>query len=132
MRVFTLILAAASAALFCGAASGAPSAPAAPLSPAAASPAGADASDAVVRVHSAALGRHSMLPADPATLAGAYPLSNGSQLRVSYERQRLFAELGGRRMELIQTGATTFLGRGSPVSFSFDQVPFATDVTVTY
>lgn len=74
-------------------------------------------------------GRHAS--ADAATLAGTYPLSNGEVLRVSYERQRLFAEMGARKTELVPTGATSFAGRGTPLQFVFDQVPFATDVTVT-
>jgi hypothetical protein len=69
--------------------------------------------------------------ADAATLAGTYPLSNGQILHVSYERHRLFAEMGSRKTELVPTGATSFAGRGTSLQFVFDQVPFATDVVIS-
>lgn len=71
-------------------------------------------------------------PFEAASLAGDYALSDGSHLRVSYERHKLFADIGERRMELTRTGSTSFIGRGTPVSFTFNEVPFATDVTVRY
>jgi len=74
-------------------------------------------------------GRHAT--ADAATLAGVYPLSNGEVLHVSYERHRLFAEMGARKTELVPTGATSFAGRGTSLQFVFDQVPFATDVVIS-
>lgn len=69
--------------------------------------------------------------ADAATLAGTYGLSNGEVLRVSYERNRLFAELGERKSELVPSGANSFTARGSALRLTFDQVPFATDVLVS-
>ena len=75
--------------------------------------------------------RHADADADAATLAGTYPLSNGQILHVSYERHRLFAEMGSRKTELVPTGATSFAGRGTSLQFVFDQVPFATDVVIS-
>lgn len=68
--------------------------------------------------------------ADAATLAGAYALSNGEVLRVSYERHRLYADMGQRKTELVPTGRSSFAGRGTSLQFTFDQVPFATDVVI--
>jgi hypothetical protein len=133
MRVFTLITAAVTTAVFCTAASAAPAAPPPSATTVAAAPAvSAAASEPMMTVQMISRGANHMQAADAATLAGHYALSDGKQLRVSYERQRLYAALGDRRMELAQTGGTTFVGRGTTVSFAFDQVPFATDVTVTY
>lgn len=105
------------------------------LATAADAPAGAAAAaDGVgdmITVQTISAMSHRMPSADAATLAGAYPLSNGELLRVSFERNRLYADLGQRRTELVQTGRTNFVGRGTGMQFTFDQVPFATDVVIT-
>lgn len=128
MRLPTFAAAAlATAALsLCAVASAAPDTPAG-------SGAGAGAADAsdMVTVQTISRMAHRMPAADAVTLAGTYPLSNGEILRVSYERSRLYAEMGQRRTELVQTGSTSFVGRGTATQFTFDQVPFATDVVVT-
>lgn len=74
--------------------------------------------------------RGSLPDADAATLAGAYSLSNGAVLHVTYERRRLFADLGERKTELLQTGPNSFIGRGSALQFTFDPVPFATGLAI--
>jgi hypothetical protein len=68
---------------------------------------------------------------DAAALAGSYGLSTGETLRVSYERSRLYAELGERRTELVPVDGTSFAARGGGLRLRFDQVPFATDVVVS-
>lgn len=104
------------------------------LATAADAPAGAAPADGgsdMITVQTISAMSHRMPSADAATLAGAYPLSNGELLRVSFERNRLYADLGQRRTELVQTGRTNFVGRGTGMQFTFDQVPFATDVVIT-
>jgi hypothetical protein len=69
--------------------------------------------------------------ADAAALAGSYGLSSGETMRVSFERSRLFAELGERKSELVPIGGNSFAARGTGMRLTFDQVPFATDVVVS-
>ncbi len=90
-----------------------------------------EAATQMMTVQTIAATPYRMPTADAATLAGTYGLSNGETLRVSYERSRLFAELGERKAELVPSGGNSFAARGSTMRLTFDQVPFATDVVVS-
>lgn len=68
---------------------------------------------------------------EAAALAGTYPLSNGEVMRVSYEQRRLFAQLGAFKSELVPAGGASYAAPGTGMLLTFDQIPFATDVTVS-
>ena len=120
MRITTQLVIAAAAITF---ASGAFAAPA---------PASTDqAATQLVSVQTIAGTSARLPPADAAGLAGTYGLSNGETLRVSFERSRLFAEMGDSKTELVPAGGNSFATRGTAMRLTFDQVPFATDVTVS-
>lgn len=73
---------------------------------------------------------YKLRPAEFDGVQGSYQLDNGATLRVSAEHRRLYAEIDGApRTELLAVGENTFVANGKRVVF--DQIPFATSVTVT-
>jgi hypothetical protein len=66
-----------------------------------AAPSTIEAATPLVSVQTIAAAAHRMPPADAASLAGLYDLANGETLRVSYERNRLYAAMGERKSELV-------------------------------
>ena len=115
MRISTLIIATAAIA-FSATAFAAP----------AAAPA---ASAAVMEVQLVNGSAYKLRPAEFDGVQGSYQLDNGASLRVSAEHHRLYAEMDGTRTELLPVAANTFVANGKRVVF--DQIPFATAVTVT-
>lgn len=64
-------------------------------------------------------------------MKGAFRLEDGRTLVLSDSRDRLFAELDGKREELMSQGNNRFIARDSGTRMTFDQVPFANDVVVS-
>ena len=63
---------------------------------------------------------------------GTYKLSNGQVMKVSAEQRKLYMELdGGARAEMVPVAENTFLASGTDTRLVFDQIPFATDVTLS-
>lgn len=122
MRICTQFAIAAAAITLAAAASAAP-APAAPNASQADSP--------IITVQTIAGASYRLVSPDVAELAGTYPLSNGEVMRVSYEQRRLFAQRGASKTELVPAGGNSFSARGTGMLLTFDQLPFATDVTVS-
>ena len=125
MRIRTQ-LAIAATALFAASAGAAP-APA----PASASSITSEAAAPSMPVQTIGAPAYRIPTPDAAARAGSYGLSNGETLQVSYERSRLYAELGERRAELVPVDGTSFAARDGGMRLRFDQVPFATDVVVS-
>lgn len=125
MRIRSQLVIAATA-LFAASAGAAPAA-----APSAAPSATSEAIVPMVSVQTIGTPAYRIPTADAAALAGTYGLSNGETLRVSYERSRLYAQLGERKAELVPVDANSFAARGSGMRLRFDQVPFATDVVVS-
>lgn len=98
---------------------------------AAPAPAAVDAGLPTMAVQTIAASSARLPAADVATLTGAYPLSNGEMLHVSFEGRRLYATLGEQRTELLPAGGNRFVARGGAMAFTFDQIPFATEVVIT-
>ena len=118
MRFSTLLNTAAAAALTLSA-----SAFAAPVT------APAAASAALIEVQTINGSAYKLRPAEFDGVQGTYTLDNGSTLRVSAAQRRLYAEVdGGARAELLPVAANTFVVDGKRVTF--DQIPFATSVTI--
>jgi 3-oxoacyl-ACP reductase-like protein len=63
---------------------------------------------------------------------GTYHLSDGRVMHVTSEARRLYADInGGSKAQLVKAGDTTFVSREDGTRFEFDQLPFATNVTMT-
>lgn len=67
---------------------------------------------------------------DAQYMKGGFSLEDGRQLHITNRAFKLYAELDGKREELIPVGATAFIGRDSGNRISFDRVPFAEEVVV--
>jgi hypothetical protein len=71
-------------------------------------------------------------PAEIEGVQGTYSLSNGEVMKISTEHRRLWAEFNNKRKsELIPIAPNTFVARGDRTTIEFDQLPFATEVTLT-
>ncbi len=101
------------------------------LSALAAPPAAETADAAMSRVHVVAGASWKLRPADIAGLQGSYALSDGRTLHVSSARRKLYADLGQARFEIVPVARNEFASRDDAVRLSFDQVPFATEVTLS-
>lgn len=62
---------------------------------------------------------------------GVYSLSDGRTLRVSSAHHKLYAQLGESKSELLPVAQNTFVTAGDGTRLQFDQIPFATEVTVS-
>jgi hypothetical protein len=63
-------------------------------------------------------------------MKGTFQLDDGRMLVLSATRNRLFAELDGKREELVPIGQNRFVARDSGTRMSFDRVPYAQEVVV--
>jgi hypothetical protein len=64
-------------------------------------------------------------------MKGTFRLADGRLLVLSNSRDRLFAELDGKREELVPAGQNRFVARESRTRLAFDSVPFANEVVVS-
>lgn len=64
-------------------------------------------------------------------LQGAYQLQDGRVLHVSTAHGKLYAELDGKRSEVVATGPNQFASRDDAVRVRFDQVSAAGEVAVS-
>lgn len=63
---------------------------------------------------------------------GVYQLDNGQVLRVTSAKRKLYAELNGQgKAEIVPVAQNVFFSREDDMKLVFDQIPFATDVTLT-
>lgn len=83
-----------------------------------------------VTVQAGQAGYYRMTAADAQHMKGAFQLADGRVLTVTNERNKLFAEVDGKKEELVQTGPQRFVARDSGARVAFDQVPYAGEVTL--
>lgn len=63
---------------------------------------------------------------------GVYRLDNGQMLRVSTAKRKVWAEIdGGGKTELVPVAQNTFIALEDNARIEFDELPFATNVTLT-
>lgn len=91
-------------------------------------PAHADGNTVTVQAGQASYYR--MTPADAQHMQGAFQLTDGRVLTVTNQRNKLFAEVDGKKEELVQIGPQRFVARDSGARVAFDQVPYAGEVTL--
>lgn len=63
-------------------------------------------------------------------MKGTFKLDDGRTLVLTDSRNRLYAELDGKREELVKVGEKGFVARDSGTRLTFDQVPFASEVVL--
>ena len=84
-----------------------------------------------VTVQAGALSAKRMAPGEAKHMKGTFRLEDGRVLVLTPSRDRLFAELDGKREELVPAGQNRFVARDSGTRLTFDQVPFASEVVVS-
>jgi hypothetical protein len=83
-----------------------------------------------VTVQASPASYYRMSPADAQHMKGAFQLADGRVLTVTNQRSKLFAEVDGKKEELVQVGPQRFVARDSGARVAFDQVPYAGEVTL--
>lgn len=94
-----------------------------------AAPAMGDA--AMPSVHVVAGPAYKLRPFEYDGVQGHYALADGRNLRVSGEHRKLYAELGSDKFEIVPVARNVFASRDDSVRLAFDQIPFATEVTLS-
>jgi hypothetical protein len=98
----------------------------------AAPPASQDMNAAVASVPVvASSGARRLLENELDDVKGVYKLSDGRTLHVTAENRKLYARLGAAKSELLALAQTRFVTRDDSLRLDFDQIPFATEVTVS-
>jgi len=85
----------------------------------------------VVAVQGSALSAYRLPAGEARHMKGTFRLADGRTLVLTDSRNRLFAELDGKREELVPLGQNSFVARESGTRLAFDSVPFATEVVVS-
>jgi hypothetical protein len=62
---------------------------------------------------------------------GVYPLADGRNLRITTEHRKLYAQIGAEKSEIVPVAQNRFATRDDSLRLEFDQVPFATAVTLS-
>jgi hypothetical protein len=83
-----------------------------------------------VTVQAPATSYHRLMPVDAAHMQGTYQLTDGRQMRVTNRFNRLFIDLDGKHEELLPSGQNSFVSNQTHARVTFNQVPFADEVTV--
>jgi hypothetical protein len=86
--------------------------------------------EAVSSVHVAGA-TYKLRPFEFDGVQGVYWLADGRTLRVSSAHHKLYAELGQAKTELVPVAQNTFVTIDESTRLQFDQIPFATEVTVS-
>jgi len=63
-------------------------------------------------------------------MRGAYLLDDGRTITVTSEGGKLFADLDGKREELVRVDWAKFVSRDSGIRLAFDRVPYADTVVL--
>jgi hypothetical protein len=67
---------------------------------------------------------------DARHMRGAYLLGDGRTVTVTSEGSKLFADLDGKREELVRVGWAKFVTRDSGAGLAFNRLPYADEVVV--
>lgn len=62
---------------------------------------------------------------------GMYGLDDGRVLKVSARHRKLYAAIGDHNAEIVPIAPNTFATRDQSMTVRFNEIPFATDVTVS-
>jgi len=89
------------------------------------------AAASTVTVQAGTLSAQRLQPGEARHMKGAFRLEDGRILVLTDARNRLFAELDGKREELLPQGQNRFIARDSGTRMRFDSVPYANDVVVS-
>jgi hypothetical protein len=84
-----------------------------------------------VTIQASTLSAKRLAPGTAQHMKGTFRLEDGRVLVLEPSRERLFAELDGKREELVPAGGNRFVARESGTRLTFDQVPFASEVVVS-
>jgi zona occludens toxin (predicted ATPase) len=84
-----------------------------------------------VTVQGSGFSAQRLTPGEAEHMRGTFRLDDGRVMVLSTTRNRLFAELDGKREELVPRGQNSFSTRESGTRLTFDQVPFPNDVVVS-
>ena len=91
---------------------------------------GAASAPALPDVHIVANASYKLSPIEFDGVQGTYALDDGRTLHVSSAHRRLYAELGKDRVEIVPLARNVFASRDRELELRFDQIPFATNVTL--
>ena len=83
-----------------------------------------------VLVNAAAHSLYKLTPAEAQGMVGSFQLDDGRLLVLTSKRSKLYAEIDGKREELVPLGETRFVSRDTGAELTFDQVPFGMTVTM--
>lgn len=97
--------------------------------PPAVTPAASNA--AILSVQTIERPQHTLRAGEVDGITGTYNMADGQTLRVSFEQRRLFAEVGQRKTEIVAVATNTFAARGDAFTLVFDELPFASNVTLS-
>ena len=67
---------------------------------------------------------------DARHMRGQYLLADGRTVIVTSEGRKLFADLDGKREELVRVGWSKFVARDTGTGFAFNRLPYADEVVV--
>jgi hypothetical protein len=62
---------------------------------------------------------------------GVYALSDGRNLRITAEHRKLYAQIGAEKSEIVPVEQNRFATRDDSLRITFDQIPFAQEVTLS-
>lgn len=74
---------------------------------------------------------YKLRPADFDGVLGVYALSDGRNLRITAEHRKLYAQIDGAKSEIVPVERNRFATRDDSWRISFDQIPFAQEVTLS-
>lgn len=72
-----------------------------------------------------------LAPGEAQHMRGTFQLDDGRMLVLTDSGNRLYAQLDGKREQLVPKGQNRFLAKSTGTMLTFDRVPFATDVVVS-
>jgi hypothetical protein len=62
---------------------------------------------------------------------GVYELSDGRRLHVTLEHDKLYADVGRGKTQIVPVAPNRFATRDDSLRLAFDQIPFASEVTLS-
>jgi predicted heme/steroid binding protein len=89
------------------------------------------AANSTVLVQANANPAYKPAPGEVQDMKGAFHLEDGRTLTLSNNGNKVFAELDGKREELLPVAENRFRGRESGTGVTFNRVPFGDEVVVT-
>lgn len=88
-------------------------------------------SEAVATVPVVGKAQYKLRPFEFDGVQGTYALADGRTLHVSSEHRKLYARVGAAMTEIVPVSQNVFASRDDGMRLQFDQIPFATEVTLS-